>query len=184
MGDQEFAMGRVALFSILGMILLLLVSGGLERVVGRSSAAKPANWLTGNRDEQIQTLAGQLRGLDVAMIEMGHRYAELFWAGKDGNWDFARYQAQKLRTSMEQALKRRPKRAHSAQAFLHVSLPRIEASIGERDSAHFLEEFHHLTVSCNACHAQEGMAFAHISIPDVRPSPVRFQPIPAYSSRP
>ena len=54
-----------------------------------------AKWLVqGSSDERFVKIASQLRGFDVAMVETGYRYGELYWAGRDENYDYARYQLQ------------------------------------------------------------------------------------------
>ena len=37
-----------------------------------------------------------LRGLDVAMTEIGYRYGELHVAARERNWDYAKYQTEKI----------------------------------------------------------------------------------------
>lgn len=117
-------------------------------------------------------MAEQLRGFDVAMVETGYRYIELYWAGKEKNWDYARYQADKIKTTITHGLKRRPKRAASAQSFLEISLPQLTEAIVRKDSNAFADRFQVLTHSCNACHAMENMGFIKISQPRHRLSPV------------
>jgi len=68
-----------------------------------ASAAAPASkqsdeeWIRGGEDEKFRLVSKHLRGLDVAMIETGYRYTELYWAGQDRNWEFAAYQLDKIR---------------------------------------------------------------------------------------
>jgi hypothetical protein len=45
--------------------------------------------LTGSDEDKFDHVARQLRGFDMAMMEVGYRYTELFWAGQDKNWDYA-----------------------------------------------------------------------------------------------
>ncbi len=48
------------------------------------------DWLTGDTREKLETITNHLRGFDMAMVETGYRYNELYWAGEDENWDYAR----------------------------------------------------------------------------------------------
>jgi len=45
------------------------------------------DWIKGKDEEQIKTIEKHFRGLDLAMMETGHRYQELYWAGQDQNWE-------------------------------------------------------------------------------------------------
>jgi len=48
------------------------------------------------------------------MAEVGYRFTEMYWAGKDRNWPYARYQLHKIETTLKLGVERRPKRAASA----------------------------------------------------------------------
>lgn len=138
-------------------------------------AAVPAGgeWLTGGTEERFATVGRHLRGLDVAMVEVGYRYAELHFAGHSRNWDAAAYQAVKVRLALEQAVERRPKRGPSMQPLLVGALSAVDQAIAARDAALFDERFELLTASCNACHAAEKAAFFHVVTPTVRTSVLR-----------
>ena len=63
---------------------------------GEEHAVLPGGeWMKGTAGEQLRTVERQLRGLDVTMAEIGYRFTELHFAGQDGNWDYAKYQAEK-----------------------------------------------------------------------------------------
>jgi hypothetical protein len=130
-------------------------------------------WLSRGRHEQQLQLERQLRGLDVAMLEVGHRYAELYWASGDANWEAAAYQLQKIRLAIELGLERRPQRAPSARAFLAGPLASLDATVAARDAASFAERFRELTAGCNSCHATERVAFFEVHPPALRTSPVQ-----------
>lgn len=78
-------------------------------------------WIKGNKKEQINTIETQLRGLDMAMVEIGYRYQELYWAGQDEHWEFADYQLKKINKALKLGLQRRPKRAATAEHFCEVA---------------------------------------------------------------
>jgi hypothetical protein len=61
----------------------------------QSPAGGPA-WLHGSADARFAQIENHLRGLDVAMVEIGYRYTELHFAVQDRNWDYADYQAGKI----------------------------------------------------------------------------------------
>jgi hypothetical protein len=138
-------------------------------------AAQPTGgeWITGGTEDRFATVGRHLRGLDVAMVEVGHRYAELQFAGLDRNWDAAAYQATKIRLALELAVERRPKRGPSMQPFLVGSLSALEQAIAARDGSRFDESFEALTAGCNACHAAEQVPFFRVVPPPVRTSVLR-----------
>jgi hypothetical protein len=107
-----------------------------------AGAARPSEdeaWLlTGTSDERFARIARQLRGFDVAMVETGYRYVELYWAGQNRNWDYAKYQVEKIRTAVKNGVERRPKRGPSAQV-LEGALPGLEEAITAKDPTLFAE---------------------------------------------
>ncbi len=142
----------------------------------RSDENKPVGaegWLKGDETQKLETVAKHLRGFDMAMVETGYRYQELYWSGKDENWEYAAYQAEKIRTAIENGLERRPKRAVSAKDFLNVALPQMDSAIARRDTLHFRQAFDALTANCMACHALEKVSFVMVKTPVNRQSPVR-----------
>lgn len=135
-------------------------------------AANQSAWiLQGGEDERFERVARHLRGLDLAMTEIGYRYNEVYWARADQNWPYAAYQLGKIETSLANALERRPKRAASAKMFegpLKVALEAAKAG----DAAKLDEALIGLTASCNACHAAEQLAYMHVMPPRIRVSPI------------
>lgn len=133
-----------------------------------------ARWLLERQgDERFVRVAAHLRGLDLAMSEVGVRYAELFWAGGDRNWDLATYQLGKLELALARGLERRPKRAASAAMF-SAPVAVLREALVARDPAAFDQAFAGLTASCNACHAAEQVGFMHVTPPTVRASVLRY----------
>lgn len=132
-----------------------------------------AQWLvTGSQDERWVKTARQLRGLDVAMIEIGYRYEELSFAGADRNWEYADYQLGKIALSLLNALERRPKRAESAK-MLDAPVTTLRQAIAAKDGAAFDAAFPTLTAMCNACHQAEKVGFMVVTTPSTRPSVIR-----------
>jgi len=138
------------------------------------SPARPeATWLAGDPGEQRVQLERQLRGLDVAMLETGHRYVDLYWAGRDANWEAAAYQVDKIQLAIENGLERRPARATSARPFLAGPLAATRDAVAARDPELFAERFEALTAGCNSCHAAEKVPFFEVRPPETRVSPIR-----------
>ena len=132
------------------------------------TASGEGGWLAGTVDEKFDTVAKQLRGFDMAMVETGYRYTELYWAAQDANWGYAEYQVQKIRTAVENGLERRPRRAKSAETFLTIVLPAIQDAIAKRDAALLQDRLGTLRSTCNTCHEAEKVEFVHVGEPEVR----------------
>ena len=132
------------------------------------------DWLTraADGDERFRLVSKHLRGFDVAMLEVGHRYAELYWAGQDANWDYANYQVEKIRIAVANGVERRPKRAASAK-MLEPSLDALAAAVRDKDAQAFSGRFDALTATCNACHVAESVSFVTVVPPVHRTTVVR-----------
>jgi hypothetical protein len=171
-GFRHMRRGAPAIF-LAGAIAALVACDRSNGETTAPPAAPPAadTWLRGSVDERFAQVSKHLRGLDVAMVETGYRYGELYWAGRDGNWDYALYQLGKIETAVATGIERRPKRAASAR-MREEPMRAMEAALESRDAAAFEPAFATLTATCNACHAAEQVAFIHISAPTTRGSPV------------
>jgi hypothetical protein len=152
---------------------LLLLAGLTAWGCGRSAVAPGPAWLAARPEEQVLQLERHLRGFDVAMMEVGYRYVELYWAGRDGNWEAAAYHTDKIRLAIENGLERRPKRTASARPFLDGPLAAMGEALAGRDPQRFATRFEGLTAGCNACHAQEKVDFFEVRPPGSRLSPIR-----------
>jgi hypothetical protein len=136
------------------------------------SVAPEARWLLEQPgEERFVRIARQLRGLDVAMAEIGYRYGELHWASRDRNWGYAAYQLAKIEIAMANGVERRPKRAASAR-MLEVPAAAIRNAITSRDGAALDTAMVSLMTSCNACHRAEQVPFIRIEPPTLRGSVV------------
>jgi hypothetical protein len=167
--------------SISALAVLALCASGCEPPAASSgpsaapptSAAAPpdeAAWLlAGSNDERFARVAKHLRGFDMAMVETNHRYAELYWAGKDRNWEYAEYQIKKIQTAVANGTERRPKRAKSAE-MLDSAVIAVKDAIAKREPAAFDKAFGVLTDTCNGCHQAEKMPFIRVAPPPVRTS--------------
>ena len=152
------------------LVVLTLTLGSLAACTQSPPAtvSGEGGWLAGTADQKFDTVAKHLRGFDMAMVETGYRYNELYWAAQDGNWGYAQYQIQKIRTAVENGLERRPTRAASAETFLKIVLPAVEDAIARRDASLLRERLVTLRSTCNTCHEAEKVEFVHVGEPQVR----------------
>jgi hypothetical protein len=149
---------------------------GGPSIVNRSATeerSSRSSWLQGTLDERFHQVERQLRGFDKTMVEVGYRFTELYFAGQDRNWDYAKYQLEKLETALRLGLERRPKRAASAQSFLSAALPAMEEVIEKAESKLFQAEIERLRSACMNCHVLEEVPYFTVELPEHRLSPIR-----------
>ena len=137
------------------------------------SAPDSQGWLRGSVDERFVLVSKHLRGFDVAMVEVGYRYGELYWAGRDRNWGYAEYQLGKIETAIANGVERRPARAASAR-MSEAAVSTVRSAIERRDGAAMDGAHTTLTATCNACHQAGRVPFVTVAPPVVRLSPVQF----------
>lgn len=125
-------------------------------------------WLKGTTDEKFAQIEKHLRGLDVAMAEIGYRYSELHFAAKERNWEYAKYQTDKIDLTMRLALERRPKRAASSQPFLNEDIPAVKQAIESKNAAMMNRALERLTNSCIACHRSENVLYFRSTVERLR----------------
>ena len=127
--------------------------------------------MTGDLESRFQLVEKHLRDMDMTMVEVGYRYQELYWAGRDENWEYAAYQLGKIEQSMANGIERRPARAESSR-MMQAPVQLLRSVIEGKKSGEFEGPFTALTSICNACHQTEKVGFIGIVTPTVRASPV------------
>jgi hypothetical protein len=148
-------------------LFLFAMAAGLFYSCKHSGDTAPSGsggWLKGNSQEKFETIASQLGGFDKTMMEVGYRYSELHYAGKNNNWEYAAYQAEEMEGAIEDGLERRPARAASSQDFMNLILPAMQQAIAAKDSLQFHETFQAMTASCISCHVMEEVAFIPVRL--------------------
>ncbi|MCI0487704.1 MAG: hypothetical protein L0229_14015 [Blastocatellia bacterium] len=165
-GSHKIAVGSLTL-SIIACLLAGAVWWTTRKTV-ESTPRQNAGWLAGTSQEKFAQVERHLRGLDQAMAEIGYRYGELLVAGKERNWDYARYQTEKIDLALRLALERRPKRAQSAQPFLNESLPAVIQAIESRDDGRLDGALDQLHNSCVECHRSENVLYFRDAVGRIR----------------
>lgn len=148
------------------LIILILL------FIGCDSKNEKLSWLSLDKDIAYVQIERQFRGFDFAIKEVGYRYNELYFAGQDENWGYAKYHLEKIKTAIDNGLERRPKRAVSAQSFLNSSIPSLMKAIESKSKNEFLKEFEIFKQACNACHITEKVEFVKVVLPETRCSPI------------
>jgi hypothetical protein len=163
---------------IVGTLVSALIVGGAAGLgVGNAQVPNPpraAGWLKAlPPDKQIEAIDRQFRGFDMAMVEVGYRYTEMYFAGLEGNWDYALYTGEKMAWAIQNGFERRPKRRENAeQIFFRDAYPQVLDAMKKKDIALFKARVDALRHACNACHGAEGVPFIKVGMPAVRHTPL------------
>jgi hypothetical protein len=159
-------------------VLAGVLAGGLASACARGPAPETspppgAAWLRGEGEARFAQIENHLRGLDVAMLEIGYRYVELYFAIVDRNWDYADYQSGKIELALKLAVERRPKRSASARAFLEEDWPAVLAGVRSREAAPAVLAMDRLRTACMKCHVAEQVPFFTVQTPEHRLTAIR-----------
>jgi hypothetical protein len=163
---------------IVGVIAASLIAvGAIGLRVAAAQVPNPpraSGWLKAlPPDRQIEAIDRQLRGFDMAMVEVGYRYSEMYFGAIEGNWDYALYTGEKMAWAIQNGFERRPKRrANAEKIFFKETYPQVLDAIRKKDVALFKERFDVLRSACNACHTAEKVQFIHVGIPSIKQNPL------------
>lgn len=163
---------RLLVISMVSMAGLIFVLGWFGGVSAAEEEVGPV-WLSDDPTVRTEQIERQFRGMDMAMVEIGYRFTELYFAGRDGNWDYAVYQAEKMEKALNNGLERRPKRAASALAFLDEAVPAMHEAVQKKDPEQFMDMMTLMRASCMKCHVAEKLPYFTVEMPEYRVSPIR-----------
>lgn len=138
---------------ILCMITLLLATQ-------LNAESSKQDWRkTGSAEEQLKNVVQVIPSAADIMFQMGERYRNLYWAGKQGKWEFAQYQTEEMQSLVKKLMLTRPNRAATAKTFLDDAFEGYEQAIQQKDRKKFQAAFEHMRQRCMACHIQNEHAF-------------------------
>jgi len=142
-------------------------------MLATATASAQEDWRkTAPVEKKIQNLVEVMPGAATLMIEMGFRYQNLYWAAKQGKWEFAQYQAEEMEGLVKTLMITRPKRAKTAEAFLKTGFAALEPALKARDLTRFEAGFEKMRQACMTCHQQNEHAFVTLPLPKRAYSPV------------
>lgn len=145
---------------------------GLCAALVAGSAAADDWRKTAPIDNKVDNLVKVMPGAANLMIEMGFRYQNLYWAARQGKWEFAEYQAEEMEGLVETLMITRPKRAKTAKAFLKTGFAALAPALKTRDARGFEAAFEKMRQACMTCHQQNEHAFITLPLPKRAYSPV------------
>lgn len=152
----------------------VIIAACLIAFAGGSYAA--SDWLTGNTEEKLETLAKIQPGLGTVMIEYANRYTNIYYAAKGGNWGLAGYQLKEALEIQEVGEATRPGRASSLKAFESAYLDKLGETILAEDFAAFEKAFNAGIQGCNGCHAGQGFPYIKYELPAAPPASLSMKP--------
>lgn len=145
--------------NLLVVLLFMLMLITLAPLIS-ATEDKTIDWRkTGSDQEKIDNLVKVVPGASNLMLQMGERYRNLYWAGKQGKWQFVEYQIEEMQDLVETLMITRPKRAATAKEFLDTGFGKFPTAIADKDWKQFSAAFTHLRKSCMTCHGQNDHAF-------------------------
>ncbi|NEW59860.1 hypothetical protein GSY74_01075 [Sulfurovum sp. bin170] len=157
-------------------LILILTLLSLNYTVAQNSYSTKSNWLidTNSSEEKFKKIEKQLRGFDLAMVEVGYRFNSFYFAIKDKNYPLANYQWDKIKKAMENGVQRRPKRESSSKAmFLDTQYKSMKIALDKKDDKLIAKEYQQTKQVCNACHVAERVPFIDVIDPQYRWQPIK-----------
>ena len=88
---------------------------------------------TGSAEEKLENVVQVIPSAADIMFQMGERYRNLYWAGKQGKGEFAQYQSEEMQRLVKNLMLTRPNRAATAQTFLADAFEGYEQAIQQKD---------------------------------------------------
>jgi len=139
---------------ILLFIVSLLMANHVIAETGNDDWRK-----TGSNEEKLNNVVEVIPSAADIMFQMGERYRNLYWAGKQGKWEFAQYQAEEMQSLVKKLIITRPKRAATARVFLLDAFNGYKEAIEQKDWQKFQTAFEHMRERCMTCHTHNAHAF-------------------------
>lgn len=150
-------MKHLVLASILSILVVVFSASSMA-----DEQKKPTGWLSEaeSDEKRFQLLQKYLRGFDQPMWEVGERYQSMHTALTRNNLELATYQWEKIRTTIENGITKRPKRGKNAKAiFLETAWPDVLSDLKSGDLIKAKQGFNKAKAACMACHAAEQVGY-------------------------
>lgn len=138
---------------------VFLLSGCTEQQ--KEGGGGKNDWLLNTRepDERLRMIQQQFRGFDQPMWEIGERFSRMHEALGRGNHELASYHWEKIKTTLENGLTKRPARRASADQYFLPAWEEIRADLASNDPARAWRGFERAKAACQACHQAEGVPY-------------------------
>jgi hypothetical protein len=121
---------------------------------------------------QTQPPAGYNPGIaDLMNLIVQPRHTKLWFAGKEGNWRLAEYEAKELKGALANVAKARARFrdkpvGEMIEAFLSAPFRSVDDAIKAGDATKFAEAYRSINTGCNGCHNALGQDVVVIQTPE------------------
>ncbi|MBG0796558.1 hypothetical protein IYX23_02445 [Methylocystis sp. L43] len=143
-------------------LTLFLVGAGSPGSAAEAEELSQNDWLlrAENDNARFRLLQQQMRGFDQPMWEVGERFERLHDALQRENYELAVYHWDKIKTTIENGVAKRPARGESARRlFLGDSWTKIRAAFASGDKREAWDGFDSARTACQSCHQAEKLEF-------------------------
>jgi hypothetical protein len=109
-------------------------------------------------------------GFGEFMTYIQIHHAKLWFAGKNQNWELAKFELDEITETIE-AIKKYEKEREEIKVLpiLNPVMDSVRIAINKKDLKSFTQSFANLTKTCNACHQSVKFGFNIVKIPDTPP---------------
>lgn len=143
-------------------LTLSLVITAAEVSESRAEELTQNDWLLRAESDEarFRLIQRQMRGFDQPMWEVGERFERLHDALKRQNYELAVYHWDKIKTSIENGVAKRPARGESARnLFLGEPWNEVRAGLISADRKKAWDAFDKAREACQSCHQAEKVGF-------------------------
>ena len=96
-------------------------------------------------------------------------HSKLWFAGKNENWELAKFEIHEIEENFEQILRHQKDRKETAMVpIIYPVIDSVSKAIEVQDYNKFKNNFRSLTNTCNMCHKANEYEFIEIKVPDVQ----------------
>ena len=145
-----------------GGFTLLLASATVSAIAAETPSVETKHWITQAPSQIVKDkrIEQYLRGFDQPMWEVGERYQHLEQAIIDSNFELASYHWNKIKTTIENGLMKRPARRKNAEAILlNHTWGEVSKAFASKDISQAKLAVVKAKAACMACHSAENVAF-------------------------
>ena len=135
-----------------------------------------------NNNEQVQSLQTRVdslqnqlnqtysAGFGEMMTNIQIHHAKLWFAGKNKNWDLAKYEIDELKETFDDIQKYQKARSESEMVPMIIpAIDSVTTTIENENLSQFESSFKYLTNTCNDCHLATGHDYNVIVVPQTMP---------------
>lgn len=145
------------------MILAALVAAcEAPRQESQPTQRSSSDWLLDAESDEARfgLLQTQMRGFDQPMWEVGERFEGMHDALERGNSELATYHWDKIKTTIENGIAKRPARRANAEAlFLTGTWDNVRADLASADPDQSWAAFDQAKTACQSCHQAENVDY-------------------------